>query len=230
MTDTRYLSVALIIAIFMVVTVGHVARYAGGFEAAGWQFLGWPYALAVDASIVVCAWLTRWASTRRWAWRGYVLFVLASGAMNAAAIEPWAQALAVEAAFAWVYALFPTAAIGVLGFLARQADEGFSASAHKRGAIAAIGTNIGAKLHATRHEAAQVAEPVAPASANLPAPAQLPRATIEDWRVIYASMNGDRANLTPDLVTEALAAANLAPPSARTVYHWIREAKDGAGE
>lgn len=120
--DTRWLAVGAIIGVFMLVTVGHVAAYAGSFEADGWAWLGLPYALAVDAAIVVCAWMTRWKTTRTWAMFGYAAFVLASGAMNAAAVKPWAQPWPYEFFAAWTYALFPTAAIGLLGFLARQAE------------------------------------------------------------------------------------------------------------
>jgi hypothetical protein len=120
--DTRWLAVATVIAVFMAVTVGHVAHYAGSFEDPGFRWLGVPYALAVDAAIVLCAWMTRWKTTRGWAMFGYFLFVAASGAMNAAAVRPWARAWP-DWAFAWVYALFPTAAIGLLGFLARKAEE-----------------------------------------------------------------------------------------------------------
>lgn len=136
MLDLRYLAVALVIVVFMAVTVGHVANYAGSFESSGWQWLGWPYALAVDAAIVICAWLTRWKTTRTWAWAGYFAFVAASGAMNAAAVQPWARSWP-EWVFAWIYALFPTAAIGLLGFLARQA-EAVSEISKPRGILARL--------------------------------------------------------------------------------------------
>jgi hypothetical protein len=147
--DLRYLAVILVIGTFMAVTVGHVANYAGSFESAGWQLLGWPYALAVDAAIVICAWLTRWKTTRTWAWIGYFAFVLASGAMNAAAIKPWTEP-GIEAVFAWIYALFPTAAIGLLGFLARNA-EAVAERSKPRGTLA--------KLAATFRPAAVRATP-----------------------------------------------------------------------
>jgi len=54
-----------------------------------------------------------------WAWAGYFAFTIASGTLNVAAVRPWAQA---SAGGAWVYAVFPTAAIALLGFLARDAD------------------------------------------------------------------------------------------------------------
>lgn len=100
---------------FMIVTVGHVAGYTGSFEQSGSEWLGWPYAIAVDASIAMCAYLTRWATTRRWAWIGYFAFVTASGALNVAYIDPqvWGE---------WIYALFPTGAIALLGFLARDVE------------------------------------------------------------------------------------------------------------
>ena len=102
----------------MAVTVAHVASYAGSFEPDGWRWVGWFYALAVDASIAVCAWLTRWKTTRVMAWVGFFAFTVASGALNIAQVRPWDFEL-----FTWIYALFPTAAIALLGFLARDAEE-----------------------------------------------------------------------------------------------------------
>jgi len=122
MSDIRYLAVAVVIGTFMLVTIGHVANYAGSFEANGWWWLGWPYAVGVDLAIVICAWLTRWQRTQAWAWSGYFSFVIVSGLMNAAAIEPWLEPWP-DWLFAWIYSLFPTAAIGLLGFLARQAEQ-----------------------------------------------------------------------------------------------------------
>jgi len=101
----------------MAVTVAHVASYAGSFEPDGWRWVGWFYALAVDASIAVCAWLTRWKTTRVMAWVGFFAFTVASGALNIAQVRPWDFEL-----FTWIYALFPTAAIALLGFLARDAE------------------------------------------------------------------------------------------------------------
>lgn len=113
--DFRRWSVLITIAIFMIVTVAHVAVYAGQYEPDGWRFLGVLYALGVEASIAICAYFTAWATTRRWAWIGFVLFTVASGVMNWGYIEP--------ATFhGWVYALFPTAAIALSGFLYRQVD------------------------------------------------------------------------------------------------------------
>jgi len=108
----------LVIALLMAVTVGHAASYAGSFEPVGWGWLGWAYAIAVDLAIAVCAYYTRWATTRRWATTGYISFVVASGALNVAHLQPWTHNLG-----AWVYALFPTGAQALLGFLARDAGK-----------------------------------------------------------------------------------------------------------
>ena len=117
--DRRQLAAYAVILAFMFVTVGHVASFTGSFEQPGFAWLGWPYALAVDCSIAVCAWLTRWKTTRVMAWLGYFTFVVASGTLNVAAVAPWAQA---QMLGAWVYALFPTLAIALLGFLARDTE------------------------------------------------------------------------------------------------------------
>ena len=75
--DRRQAAAYAVVVGFMAVTVGHVAAYSGSFEPPGWAWLGWAYALAVDGSIIVCAWLTRWATTRRWARVGFFAFTAA---------------------------------------------------------------------------------------------------------------------------------------------------------
>jgi len=114
----RQTATYLVITLLMAVTVGHAANYAGSFEPDGWQWLGWAYAIAADLAIAMCAYYTRWATTRRWASVGYIAFICASGALNVAHIEPW-----MHGAGAWVYALFPTVAQALLGFLARDAGK-----------------------------------------------------------------------------------------------------------
>ena len=118
--DRRRLAAYAVVVVFMVVTMGHVAAFTGSMEPEGWAWLGWPYALAVDASIAICAWLTRWKTTERWAWVGYLAFTVASGLLNVAQVRPGSQESALGA---WVYALFPTFAIALLGFLARDASK-----------------------------------------------------------------------------------------------------------
>ena len=130
MTDKRRLYPAAVIVALMAVTVGHVAAYAGSFEIDGWAWLGWPYALAVDAAIVVAAYFTQWKTTRL-AWWLYAAFVLASGFLNVGAVKPWERS-GFDVASAWVYALFPTLAIAGLGFLERQADSLSSAAESRR--------------------------------------------------------------------------------------------------
>ena len=213
MADSRYLAVAAIIVVFMLVTVGHVAHYAGSFEDGGWTFLGWPYAIGVDAAIVVCAWLTRWKSTRVFAWVGYFAFVAASGAMNAAAIKPWLQPWP-EWLFAWVYSLFPTAAIGLLGFLAGAAEV-VAERSHKRGALAAIVSRISVRM----------AQP-APLSAPLSAPLGR-RANMTDVSAIVASMNGNRAQLTTSELRGLLAGQGFDESPESTLRHWVKLAQGG---
>ena len=196
--DSRILVCTIIIIVFMAVTVGHVANYAGGFEADGWQVLGWPYALAVDAAIAACAWLTRWVTTRRWAWVGYFAFTLASGAMNAAAIEPWALPFP-HSAFAWIYALFPTAAIGLLGFLAQKAG---------RVAELGKGRRKGAPI------AAKVPQPIARV------------AQVSDWREIVRGLDGQKATVDARLAASLVQERGLELPSERTLQGWAQRARE----
>lgn len=110
------LFVQITIGAFMLVTVFHVTAYASSFEPVVWlKWLGLLYALAVELSIVVSAYFTRWSSVRAWAWTGFFLFTAASGVMNWGWIEP-------DTFDGWIYALFPTTAIALLGFLYRQVD------------------------------------------------------------------------------------------------------------
>lgn len=118
--DRRRIPPALVIGLFMAVTVGHVAGYVAQFEHTGSEWLGWPYALAVDLAIVVCSYFTAWATTRAWAWVGYGAFVAASGIMNVAYVAPWQRP---DWWAAWVFALFPTAAVALAGLLYRRVDQ-----------------------------------------------------------------------------------------------------------
>ena len=149
--DRRQGAAYAVIGVFMMVTVGHVAAYCGSMEPQGWAWLGWPYALAVDGSIAVCAWLTRWETTKSWAWVGYFAFTAASGALNVAQVRPWAQEAALGA---WVYAFFPTLAIALLGFLARDASKFRKRSKSSDGS----GTDQAAPVPATASQGVVVCE------------------------------------------------------------------------
>jgi hypothetical protein len=149
--DNRRKSLVAIIVAFMIVTVPHVAIYAGSFEPPGSFWLGWPYSLAVEASIIVCAYFTKWQTTRVIAWVGYFVFVIASGIMNVGYIQPLTFP-------AWTYALFPTAAISLLGLLYRQVDKlVLVAEAGKRARVLATGST----------ELAPASQELAPASQEL---------------------------------------------------------------
>ena len=86
--DKRRIPILLVIGFFMLVTVSHIALYAGSFEPDGFSGFGWPYALAVEVSIIICAYFTKWQTTKLWAWVGYFAFVMASGVMNFGFIQP----------------------------------------------------------------------------------------------------------------------------------------------
>lgn len=147
--DNRRKSLLIIIFSFMVVTVPHVAIYAGSFEPSGSSWLGWPYSLAVEASVIVCAYFTKWQTTRLWAWVGYFGFVVASGIMNVGYIQP-------DTFPTWTYALFPTAAISLLGFLYRQVDKLVQvAEAGKRTGRAESAPMVSTELAQAPHELAQ---------------------------------------------------------------------------
>ncbi|HUW14528.1 MAG TPA: hypothetical protein VM537_32710 [Anaerolineae bacterium] len=54
------------------------------------------------------------------------------------------------------------------------------------------------------------------------------RATIADWRAIYAGLNGNRADLDAGAVAAAVEAAGFLLPSRRSLQNWVKEAKEAA--
>lgn len=115
--DLRKLSVGIVIALFMIVTTFHVGFYAASFEQDTSAVLSWPFALAVDLAIIVCSFFTKYIVTSKPAWVGYFTFTLMSGAMNIGWVQPGWNIAAIS------YALFPTLAIALLGWLFRQVDK-----------------------------------------------------------------------------------------------------------
>jgi len=158
----------------MSVTVGRVANYTGSFESAGWRWLGWLYAVSVDVGIIICARFTEWKTTRL-ALPGFVLLVLASGALSIAHVEPWLVGWG-----AWVYALLPTVAQALLGFLARDA-AGFRKSRSQ----SEVERQLRAELKEAGAKIAQLREIVEQAHAM----AEPSRPIFEE---ICASLNGNR--------------------------------------
>lgn len=71
---------------------------------------------------------------------------------------------------------------------------------------------------------AQAGESVQPAVEDAKDRAQ-PRATVANWRAIYADLNGNRAELDAATVEELVIAAGFAPPSRRTMQNWAKEAQ-----
>lgn len=115
--DNRKKAIWTIILLFMIVTTFHVAFYAASFEKEGSAALSWPYAIGVDLAVIVCSFFTRWQTTKAPAWTGYFTFTLMSGAMNIGWIKPGWDIAAIS------YAVFPTIAIALLGWLFRQVDK-----------------------------------------------------------------------------------------------------------
>lgn len=213
----------VIVGLLMAVTVGHVAEFTGSLEPGGNRWLGWPYAIAVDLAIAACAWLTTWATTSTWAWVGYVLFVGASGAMNVAHVRPWERGA--DAIGAWIYAVFPTVAQALLGFLARDAGK-----FHRRRSESAEMADLRASLKTISAKAADYAQQVARLEAELDGPRDLLGTTRAAFDAFRATVNGQGAGLTAAQWNVELARAGMAPISESTLRAWIKEARDGAKE
>ena len=206
--DRRQAAAYGVVVAFMAVTVGHVATYTGSFESGNWRLLGWCYALGVDASILVCAWLTRWKTTARWAWIGYVSFVLASGALNVAQVAP-------TSAGAWVYALFPTAAQALLGFLARDA-----------GSFRTGSRDADQEKRELRAEVKSIRAELAQARAELAQPPELTAPDFGIFAQVYAGLDGKQAELKPSGANIELVRAGFAPVSESTVRGWLGKMRE----
>jgi len=115
--DTRRVWPLLVILIIVSVTIVHEATYAGSFEAPGYEFIGWPYALAINLAIIVGEYFIQWKSARIAAWATFIIATLGSGALNIAYVRPWEYS-GFDAFFSWIYALLPTIIIVCLGLLA----------------------------------------------------------------------------------------------------------------
>jgi hypothetical protein len=195
--DNRRKSLIAIIFTFMIVTVPHVAIYAGSFEPPSSFWLGWPYSLAVEASIIVCAYFTKWQTTKVISWVGYFVFVVASGIMNVGYIQP-------ETFPAWTYALFPTAAISLLGLLYRQVD--------KLVLIAEAGKRVSKQATETTGKLPEVSAPL---------PVELPEgltripANLDDFRRMVEKGEALPERLTGDIL------AKFAHLSDRTGRNWL---------
>lgn len=120
--DTRRLAPVFVIGLFIVVTISHEASYAGSFEKEGYEFVGWPYAIAMNLSILIAEYFTRWTTTRTWAWRAFYIVAIGSGLMNVAYIRPW-ELDGMDELFAWIYAILPTVIIIFLGFLSSSVGK-----------------------------------------------------------------------------------------------------------
>lgn len=233
--DRRQLLVIIVVALFMAVTVGHVASYTGSFEPAGWEWLGILYALAVDASIGVCALLTRWTTTKKWALRGYVVFTLADGIFNVGHVKPWATDVPITA---WVYALFPTASQALLGMLVRDAgafrkksdtdEKTTKLRVELRAARAELTQShdrARAVLQETHAELQEAHAELREARAELARPRELAKPEYADFVQLCAGMDGQLATMRGKDANLALVRAGFAPISGRTAQDWVKRAR-----
>lgn len=120
--DTRRVYPLLVILLIVLVTITHEATYAGSFESNGYEFIGWPYALAINLAIIVGEYFMQWKAARIAAWATFFLATFGSGALNIAYVRPW-EYTGFDAAFAWVYALLPTIIIVCLGLLSSRVGK-----------------------------------------------------------------------------------------------------------
>lgn len=202
--DWRKAAIWLLVAIFTVVPIVHVAAFTGGFEPIGFEWLGYVYALGLDFGIAVCAWFTHWATTRRAAWACYFIFVLTDGGLNVAYVRPWDY----TNKFAWLYAIFPTLIVGLLSILARQVDA-LSARGRKVGVGDAIMSAIGLQIDTGEHQ---------PETNE-----RQKKADIHQWRKIRAGLNGGGDGLNADGVQRLLSEHGYAPVPTSTARRWAND-------
>jgi len=120
--DARRIPPLLVILIIVSVTITHEATYAGSFETNGFQFIGWPYAIAINLAIIIGEYFIQWKSSRIAAWATFIIATLGSGALNIAYIKPWEYS-GFDAVFASIYSLLPTIIIVCLGLLSSRVGK-----------------------------------------------------------------------------------------------------------
>jgi hypothetical protein len=221
--DKRRLVVIAVIAAFMVVPIAHVAAYTGSLERDGWQWVGWFYAVGVDASIAVCAWFTRWQTTRRPSVFGYVLFSLMDGAFNIGYIQPWEKDTPVAA---WAYAILPTAAVIVLGWLIRDVGK-FS---KRKDTADAETARLRASLKETRAELTQAHTETEQTRAELAQKRTLRDTSFDDFVQLYAGDGATLREMAPSDGNLALVRAGFAPIAESTWRNWRDKAQKGAND
>lgn len=201
MKRIRKLLPLIVVALFSAVTLGHESQFIGSFETSAWRWLGLPFAVGIDVAIFISIYFTQWKSTERVAWWSYVVFALASGALNMAqvlgtAIEQqrfgngWLADLGIGAGVITV-ALFPAAAQTVMGFLTREADR---LPAVKGGFGAFIASFLGDGVGIAQDEAPRV---LADAPETPPEAIETrPEISKRDFAAWVASHNGSLGDIT----------------------------------
>lgn len=221
LVDARKVAIAGVIALFATVTLVHVATYTGSFEPAGQEWLGYAYALGGDLAIAICAWFTRWDTTRRWAWISYFTLVIVDGVFNVAYVDPFRRDAPFAAA---LYAIFPTLIVAILSVLARQVGA-LSARAGKTSAGDAIVSAIAGRLGATEQLPASDGDRV-DADGDRPAVAEPPKkAGVDDWRAILASLGDRGGDLSAADVQRLLVERGYEEAAASTARRWAKVTK-----
>ena len=211
MKRIRKLLPLAVVALFSAVTLGHESQFIGSFETSAWRWLGLPFAAGIDVAVFISIYFTRWETTKRVAWGSYIVFALASGALNMAqvlgtAIEQqrfgngWLADLGIGAGVIAV-ALFPAAAQTVMGFLTREADR-----------LPAAKGGIGAFIASFFDAAAETATDSAPSSqrdATIKSNSRDDAPSKSDFAAWIASHNGGRAAVTRQGALEWAAVAGL---------------------
>ena len=121
--DSRRLWPLLTILIIAAVTITHEATFAGSFEEPGFEFIGWPYAIAINMAIIISEYFMGWKTSRRAAWVTFIVATFGSGALNVAYVKPWEASNWWDAIFAFIYALLPTILIIFLGLLSSKVGK-----------------------------------------------------------------------------------------------------------
>jgi len=121
--DPRRFWPLIVFGLLILVTISHEASYAASFEIGSLEFMGWPYAIAINIAIFVSENFMRLSSVKNRALWVFIAATLGSGLMNVAYIHPWDIVGWQNQLFAWVYALLPTTLIVLVGWLSSGVNK-----------------------------------------------------------------------------------------------------------
>lgn len=220
--DWRVVAVGLLVSVFTVIPIVHVATFTGGFEPSGYEWLGYIYAIGLDLGIATCAWFMRWKTTRIMALVSYFIFVMVDGSFNVAYVEPWKSSNTLAA---WLYAIFPTLIVSILSILAAMVGK-LSAKGNRVSAGDAITKAIAKRLglNETESEAEGVTTDEVETTIEQPEPEVKPiKPRIHHWRSIRAKLNGNGDNLSTEDVQKLLIDNGFLRAPESTARRWANE-------